>query len=51
MRNNKLIDKIGISFRWNKTGKRLINSRAKANNMSKKRYLCWLVEQEAEAAK
>ena len=51
MGNETLKDKEGISFRWHKRGKRLINTRAKANKMSKKGYLCWLVEREAEDAR
>ena len=51
MGNETLKDKEGVSFRWNKRGIRLINSRAKANKMSKKAYLCWLVESEAEDAR
>ena len=51
MGNETLKDKEGVSFRWHKRGKKLITSRAKANKMSKKAYLCWLVEREAEDAK
>ena len=51
MVNETLKDKEGVSFRWSKKGVRLINSRAKANKMSKKAYLCWLVESEDRDAK